>query len=189
MQYAAFLRKLFAGIELDVEDLLLLESFQISYLPDRTPRQELAVLLRANPVVRRYLVSMCPSVKPFIAELMGSSEKNDKPVEANCNDLLWEIADLMAYSKYPEVYNANVDFPSHIDEIIPPRNLKKKVVIDAGAGPGKLAFLAAQFAKTVFAVEPGFGFRRFIREKASRESSKNLFVVDDFSSDWVEAGG
>ena len=121
---------------------------------------------------------MCPAVKPFIDEVMSSSEKNDKTVEANCNDLLWEIADLIVYSKYPEIYDANVEFLWDIDEIVPPKNLQGKAVIDAGAGPGKLSFLLARYAKTVFAVEPVNGFRRFMKEKIKSENLKNLFVVD-----------
>ncbi|MCP3925699.1 MAG: hypothetical protein GY714_24285 [Desulfobacterales bacterium] len=74
MQYADMLRKLFHSIELNVEDLLFLESFQIGYLPDRAPRRELAVLLRANPAIRRYLVSMCPSVESFVNEIPSGRE-------------------------------------------------------------------------------------------------------------------
>jgi ubiquinone/menaquinone biosynthesis C-methylase UbiE len=121
---------------------------------------------------------MCPSVKPFIDDVMSSSKKNDKSIEANCNELLWEIADLIIYSKYPEIYDANVEFPWDIDEIVPPQNLQGKAVIDAGAGPGKLSFLLAQYAKTVFAVEPVGGFRRFMKEKIKNVELVNLFVVD-----------
>ena len=39
------LRKLFAGVDLDIEDLYLLESFQITYLPGWVPERELAVVL------------------------------------------------------------------------------------------------------------------------------------------------
>ncbi len=134
MQYADMLRKLFHGIELNVEDLLFLESFQIGYLPDRAPRQELAALLRANPVIRRYLVSMCPSVESFVNEILQEEDSGDKTAEQNCDDLLWEIADLIVYSKYPDVYDTNVEFSWEIDEIVPPKHLQGKAVIDAGSG-------------------------------------------------------
>jgi len=182
MGHAKMLRNLFKGVILNVEDLLFLESFQVAYLPDRVPKQEFAVLLSANPIIHRYLVAACPSVSNFINGILKDNADitNNKTVDENCSDLLWEIADLIIYSKYPEIYDANVEFVWDNDEIIPVKYLKNKVVIDAGAGPGKLAFTVAQFAETVFAVEPIQGFRQFIREKASRENVKNLFVVDGF---------
>ena len=125
---------------------------------------------------------MYPPIRNFIHGILKEKEpvKNNEKVDENCNELLWEIADLIVYNKYPEIYDAKVDFNWDIDEIISPQFLRGKVVFDVGAGPGKLAFLAAQFAKTVFAVEPVSGFRQFIREKANRENVKNLFVVDGF---------
>lgn len=172
------LRKLFNGIELQVEDLLFLESFQIGYLPDRAPRQELAALLRANPVVHRYLVAMCPSVEPFLNEILRQGDSETKSVEQNCQDLLWEIADLIIYNKYPEAYDKNVQFPWAIDEIVPPKDLQGKTVIDAGAGPGKLSLLLAPFATTVYAVEPTSGFRCLIKKKRLESNITNLYTVD-----------
>jgi len=182
MRYAKMLKTLFQGVTLNVEDLFFLESFQVNYLPDRVPKQEFAVLLEANPIVHRYLVAMCPSISNFINDILkeNADVTNNKSVEQNCNDLLWEIADLIIYSKYPEIYNANVEFAWDIDEIISPQLLKGKVAIDVGAGPGRLAFKVAKYADTVFAVEPVRGFRQFIKEKASRENVKNLFSVDGF---------
>ncbi len=178
MQYANMLRKLFHGLELNVEDLLFLESFQIGYLPDRAPRQELAALLRANPVIRRYLVSMCPSVKSFVDETLLEEDLNEKTAEQNCDDLLWEIADLIVYSKYPEVYDNNVEFSWEIDEIVPPQHLRGKAVIDAGSGPGKLSLLLARFAQIVYAVEPVSGFRQLIKQKTRGKNVTNVCTVD-----------
>ena len=126
MRYSETLRKLFPGLKLSVEDMLFLEPFQIGYLPDRAPRQEFAVLLRTNPVVHRYLIAMCPTVAPFIDEVLGASDTSAKSIGANCDDFLWEIADLIVYSKYPEIYDANIEFPWDIDEITPPQNLQGK---------------------------------------------------------------
>lgn len=180
--YANLLKTLFEGVTFKVEDLFFLESFQIKYLPDRVPRQEFAVLLDENPIIHRYLVAMYPPISNFIHDILIEKEsvKNRKTVDEICNAVLWEIAELIIYNKYPEVYDAKVDFNWDIDEIISPQFLKGKVAFDVGAGPGKLAFKAAQFAKSVFAVEPVSGFRQFIREKASRENVRNLFVVDGF---------
>ena len=47
--YADRLRKMFQGVDLSVEDLYLLDGFQIGYLPDRVPQREFAAVLRAYP--------------------------------------------------------------------------------------------------------------------------------------------
>ena len=62
MSYSKKLRDLFPDISLHVEDLLLLEAFQISYLPDRVAEKEFAILLREYPVVHRFLVSKYPPI-------------------------------------------------------------------------------------------------------------------------------
>ena len=182
MPYGEILKNLFPGVTLSVEDLLFLESFQIRYLPDRVQKHEFAVLIRAHPIVHRYLTAKCPSIAPFIDALLQeySGEGNEENIEKCCNDLLWEIGDLIVYAKYPDLYDNNVEFPWTIDEIIPMHQLEGKVAVDAGAGSGKLAFLLAQHAGTVFAVEPVQAFREYMRDKAERERIENLFVVDGF---------
>ena len=182
MGYSKYLKAVFQGLSLSVEDLFFLEPFQIKYLPDRVPKEEFAVLLHANPIIHRYFVSMYPPIGSFITNLLKKQTpvKNNKTVDENCQDLLWEIADLIIYNKYPEVYDEKVKFEWNFSEIISANSLAGKIVIDAGAGTGKLAFLAAQFADTVFAVEPVRSFRQFIKEKTIRENVKNLFVVDGF---------
>ena len=41
MKYSKTLKELFIGITLNTEDLFLLETFQIKYLPDRVPKKNL----------------------------------------------------------------------------------------------------------------------------------------------------
>ena len=66
MGYSKMLRKLFSGISLCVEDLLLLESFQVKYLPERVPQKEFAALIRKFPFIKNYLILRDPSIKNFI---------------------------------------------------------------------------------------------------------------------------
>jgi ubiquinone/menaquinone biosynthesis C-methylase UbiE len=58
--------------------------------------------------------------------------------------------------------------------------LRGKIVADVGAGSGKLAFILAEYAKTVFAIEPISSFRRFIKEEAKRTETHNVFAIDGF---------
>lgn len=54
-----------------------------------------------------------------------------------------------------------------------------KVVVEVGAGTGRLALEAAVTADTVFAVEPVARLRQFTREKAAQQGLCNVHVLDD----------
>jgi len=182
MRYSEILKGLFEGIALKPEDLLHLETFQIKYLPDRVPGKEFATLLRANPVIHRFLISKYPPIENFINSILKENKPvtNKTTIENYCQELLWEIADLTIYNKYPDVFDAKVKFSWELNEIISPKSLKGKVVIDAGAGTGKLAFLVAKYARTTYAVEPASSFRNFIRDKVKKEKVKNLYIFEGF---------
>ncbi len=72
MAYVERLRKLYTGIELDAEDPLFLESFQIDYLPGRIPLREFTVMLQANPVIKDTSI---PQARPSAAFWMVFHEK------------------------------------------------------------------------------------------------------------------
>ncbi len=170
MKYAKRLRKRFPSLTLIPEDLFLLETFQINYLPDRVLQKEFAALLRIHPSVRRFLISKYPPIKDFIDTILDKHKPaiNQVQNEKYCQELLWEIADLIIYNKYPEVYDANVDLQWDLNEILPVKSLEGRIVIDVGAGSGRIAFKVAPYAKTVFAVEPISSFRAFIMGKAKK---------------------
>ena len=94
--------------------------------------------------------------------------------------MLWEIADLIVYNKFPEIYDEIVKFNWSINEIITKELLTGKIVADVGAGSGMLAFLLASYAETVYAIEPISSLRTFIRKKASKGNYRNVFVIDGF---------
>ena len=182
MRYSSKLKQLFSGIKLNAEDLLHLESFQITYLPDRVPQKEFSVLLRTYPFIQRFLISKHPSIENFINIILKENKAiNDKDaIDESCDELLWEIADLIVYNKYPEIYDIKVNFTWDISEIISIELLKEKVVADVGAGSGMLAFLLTKYARTVYAIEPITSFRNFIREKANKEKCSNIYAIDGF---------
>jgi ubiquinone/menaquinone biosynthesis C-methylase UbiE len=182
MVYSQYLKERYPGIDLQVEDLLLLESFQIKYLPDRVPAKEFAILLHNNPIIHQFLELKYPPISGFIDSLLSQRrliESQDSISEAS-QELLWEIADLIIYNKHPEVYDERSRHAWEINDITSVTSLEGKTVVDAGAGTGRLAFLAAPFAQTVYAVEPVTGMRRFMKEKAARENINNLYVMDGF---------
>ena len=180
MKYREYLKNLFKGLTLQVEDLLLFEDFQIKYLPERLTEEEFSVLIQTYPFVKNFFVLKYPPIESYIQTV---SEKN-KEREGNdradyiCRELLWEIAELIVYNKHPEIYEKEVNLNWHIKEIIPASEPEGKIVIDSGAGTGLVSFLVAPFAKSVFAVEPVTAFRRYIQKKAKEKKIRNVYPVD-----------
>ena len=182
MKYYSTLKQLFKGIELNAEDLLHLEPFQIKCLPDRVPKKEFSTLLREYPFVKRFLISKYPPIKGFINVILKENLeiKNRDLINKHFDKVLWEIADLIVYNKHPDIYDDKANFTWDISEIISLELLKDKIVADVGAGSGALAFLLAKHVKTVYAIEPITGFRNFIRKKANKEKCRNIYAIDGF---------
>lgn len=182
MRYSKILREHFEGITLVAEDLLLLESFQVKYLPKRVPQKEFATLVGEYPFIRNNLVSKNPSISDFINSVLKENEiiEDENLQKKHIDELLWEIADLIVYNKFPEIYDEKVKFTWNINEIIVKQSLAGKVVADVGAGSGMLAFLLAQYAETVYAIEPLSSFRTFIRQKAIKDNGRKVYAVDGF---------
>ena len=179
--YTAF-RQSYKGVSLEVEDLYILESFQIGYFPGWVPERELAAVLRAYPSIKRFLIKKCPSITDFIERTIEQygAAKDQAELVAFGDKLVWTIADLLIYNKCPEAYDMlefhNWDF----NEVTTVTPLDQKIVIDGGSGTGRVALEAARIAKQVFAIEPVARLRQFIREKASKANLSNTFVIDGF---------
>ena len=180
MSYSEKLRGLFPEISLSWEDLLLLESFQIKYLPDRVNKRAFAVLLQTYPVLLRYFISKCPSLSSFLNKIIEDfpSAENSEELEELHQEALWEIADLIIYNKNPEQFDTLAPTRWEMDEIESITSIKGKVVADVGAGSGRIAFLVAPKAEVVIAVEPLASFRNFMKEKAVNKGMNNLYVMD-----------
>ena len=180
MSYSQKLRKRFPGISLHPEDLLLLETFQIKYLPDRVAVKEFATLLHAYPVVYRFLVLKHPPISSFLDRILkeNSAVDDSQKLEDECQEALWEIGDLIIFNKHPAVFDAQAPIHWKIAEITAITSLEGKLIADVGAGSGRIAFLVAPYAQSIYAVEPVASFRSFIKEKARKNHLKNLFIMD-----------
>jgi len=106
----------------------------------------------------------------------------ESPAElAACEEtLIWTIADLLVYNKYPEVYDSKEFHNWDFREVTDITSLSGKVVVEGGAGTGTITVRIAQTAKQVFAIEPVTRLREFIREKATQMQLENVFVLDGF---------
>lgn len=180
MPYSQLLREQYPEINLHAEDLLLLEAYQINYLPDRAAAIEFATLLREYPVVHRFLVARSPLIASFLTKLLDENKPvtDSQQIKAHCQEALWEIADMIMYNKHPELYDRKTRIQWDISEITSITSLDGRTVADIGAGSGRIAFLLAPHAQTVFAIEPSASFRSFMKEKAAKQKVDNLFVMD-----------
>jgi ubiquinone/menaquinone biosynthesis C-methylase UbiE len=175
-------RRMFQGASLEVEDLFLLESFQIGYLPGWVPERELAAVLWAYPALKRFMLKKHPPIAGLVERALAQfgPAADDQELAAFGDELVWTIADLLVYNKCPEVYDA-LDFHDwDFAEVMAITSLEGKRVVDAGAGTGRVALKAAHHAGEVYAVEPVGRLRQFIRERAAQAGLSNLFVLDGF---------
>ena len=182
MTYEKRLKKLFHGVELKVENLYLLEPFQIDTLQSRVPEQEFAAVLFAYPNIKYFLINKHPPIAEYIQRVQDKygPAANKKELAEFSDRLIWEIAEMLIYDKYPEIYDTRAILGWDIKDITSVVSLKDKIVIDAGAGTGRVAFKTVEDAGIVFAVEPCTSLRRFIRKKAIKNNISNLFVIDGF---------
>jgi len=180
MSYSQLLKKRFPEIALQWEDLFLLESFQIGYLPDRVPEKEFSILLHAYPEVHSFLVSKHPPITSFLEKILqeNRADEDSDQVEQQCQEALWEIGDLIIYNKYPEQFDEHAPIKWEIDEIKIITPLEGKVVADVGAGTGRIAFLVAPWVHTIYAVEPLSRFRAYMKAKATETGVPNMFIMD-----------
>jgi hypothetical protein len=175
-------KEIFKGVVLEIEDIYLLEPFQIAYLPGWIPEREFAAVLENRPEIRVFLLKKCPEIESFLDRIENKyPAASDKPgYSGSADTVLWTIADMLVYSKCPEVYDSLKFHKWDFSEIISITSLADRIVIDADSGTGRVALEAAEQAKTVYAVEPVSRLRQFIRQKAVLSGISNLFVVDGF---------
>jgi SAM-dependent methyltransferase len=186
MTYADHCRKLFEGASLEVEDLYLLEAYQIADLRQRAPERALAAVLHARPDLQRFFVTKSPEAAVFLGDLRQrfGPAASDEELRQLVDDLVWEIADLILYGKAPALYDERAvsgrDHGEVFAQVFAAAPVEGKVVIDAGAGTGRVAFAAASSARHVFAVEPNTGMRHYLRQMAKQRSVRNLYALDGF---------
>ena len=179
------LRKVFKGLDLHIEDIYLLEPFQIEYFPGWVPELELATVLWAHPGIDRFLRTRAPAIAPFLdatkARHPSSADRSDL---AQSEDMvIWTIADLIVYNKCPENYDRLEFLDWDFAEVTNITPLNGRVVVDVGSGTGRVALQAATIASAVVAVEPVPRLRQFIRDKAEQSGRRNVRVVAGFGHD------
>ncbi|MBM3152435.1 MAG: class I SAM-dependent methyltransferase [Chloroflexi bacterium] len=161
--------------------LLLLERVQLSWFPGWVDPNDLGLALKANPVVEWYLRHKCPEIYEWLDGIM--SQVGDSLPEALLLRqaevrILQSITDLVTYVLDPAFYDAQEFLNWDPKELTSLVDFSARIVIDVGSGTGRLAFIAAQTAKTVFAVEPVGNLRYYLQSKAIQSGVMNIYPMD-----------
>lgn len=169
-----------------MDAFLLLDRWCLEYIfageEDEEYVEMVAKALCFYPHVKFYISHKAPGCGDFLkaveaVDVSAVSRKEAREVE---NDLIAENETFIVYG-YPEVMN-KVNYinnwnPENLYTLV---DLNDKVVLDVGAGTGRLAFAAAKKAKMVYASEPCDLLREHMRDRIEAEDIKNVKVLDGF---------
>ena len=166
--------------KLSFKTLLLLERVQLSWFPGWVPEDDLAQALKANPAVEWYIWHKCPEIEGWLKWILSRvpDEAGQKSTRQAEIAVLESIDDLAVYVTDPAAYDSQLFLNWDSHEMTDTIDFSEKVVIDVGAGTGRLTLVAARMAKTVYAVEPVGNLRDYLREKARQMGFRNVFVMD-----------
>lgn len=179
------LRQTYKGVDLKVEDLYLLEACDLESLYERVTHRALAAVIHANPALRRVWSTRYPEIYTFIDKVTTeySPAETNKELDVLTDKIVWEIAELLVYHRYPKIYDERAAIAWDFEELTTEVTLEDRVVVDVGAGTGRIVFQAAPLARWAFAVEPVSSFRRFMRERVRDQGIKNVNIIDGILSD------
>ena len=168
---------------------LLMERFQIRLMLDRGGwrnntedwKRNMGIALNANPAVKWYLSHRCPECTAVIDELAANSLPSTDAQQIRSAEMyaLSSVEDFTIYTT-PELMAEKCDFIRgwNKQRLFDLADLTGKVVLDVGAGSGRLTFAAAEKAAWVYASEPVGTLREFIRDKIKGEGIENVRVLD-----------
>ncbi len=140
----------------------------------------MALALQANPVVEWYLRHQCPEVAPWLDQLgaVVVDAGDPRAVRAAELSILRKMNDWLVYVTDPAIYDAQPFLGWDSGELASLVDFTGKIVLDVGAGTGRLAFVAAPTAQVVYCVEPVENLRRYIRKKVRDIDLCNVYAVD-----------
>lgn len=170
--------------------ILLFESIQLSWLRKHFRRKqmkrEFTIALRANPHIEWYIRHKCPELNTWLDALL---QEYDEPLPSKAEirqyeqELVMGMEDWVIYVTDPAAYDRQ-PFGVWDDKILLQcAEFSHATVLDVGAGTGRLTFAVAEYAKTVYAVEPVGNLRKFIKHKAQARGINNVYTMDGLIED------
>jgi len=147
--------------------------------------RNMGIALNANPAVAWYFTDLCPEFTETIANLKANAPPTINAAEIRTAEIhiLSSTEDFTIYTT-PEVMDEKCDFikgwnKERLYELV---CVTGKVVLDVGAGSGRLAFAAAERSAWVYASEPVWSLREFMRGKISKQNIHNVRVLDGMAN-------
>jgi len=176
--------------EYSFNHFLLLEAFQIRLVLEHKGWgmdkdewcKKMGIALVANPVVAWYFKHRCPSCAHIVDELVSKAPAASASAVRDAEIyILLSIEDFTIHTT-PEKMAEGCDYIRGWDpaRLFSLADFDGKVVLDIGAGSGRLTFAAAKRASMVYAVEPVSTLREFMRNKIEIEQITNVRVTDGF---------
>lgn len=151
----------------------------------RDYRLDMAKALYRYPHVAEYVRQKAPECGSFLDEIRAIPYGNwtEEEMREAETALLQSHETFVVYA-YPKVMNELNYIRSWKEctlyELI---DLNGKIVLDVGAGTGRLAFAAAKKALRVYASEPCDCLREYMRDRIRAEGVSNMKVLDGVATD------
>jgi SAM-dependent methyltransferase len=153
----------------------------VAELVDRVPAAALAGVLHGDPRLARHLRLRAPEAAPRIDALLAAHGPIPAAALIGVHEaVVWEVADLVAYERAPALYDERSGIPFAPVAVTSLAPLAGAVVVDVGAGTGRVALALAPLARQVVAVEPVAALRRYLRRRAAGAGVGPLLVTDGF---------
>ena len=146
----------------------------------RDYRTAMAMALYRYPHVAEYVRQKAPECAAFLDEVQVVPSEGWTPEEMReAETYVLQAHETFVVYAYPRVME-QINYIRCWDEkyLHELADVSGKLVLDVGAGTGRLAFAAAKKARRVYASEPCDCLREYMRDKIKAEGIRNVKVLD-----------